>query len=528
MDEFIRRFAQRTVALGLLLLVASVECAPRVVTGLNEVFQISFATPPPSQQWAAIVDPKTLSTVTVLSSSGARAVAADLHGHRAYLSSGGGVTVIDTSLNRVEAVIRAVPFDPISFLVTDPVRARLYATSDFGQPRIEVIDTGALAFLQPISLPPGLPVGGGVSRLVVAADGTRLFVLVANVLLTVHLPDGEIMQSATLDFTPRSLALNLDRNELYVVAEDGSSVFVLAADSLVVKRSLLGFGGINSVAVRPTDGALLVESETYYDWGFTETRLEAVDVVTGQRLATSIGTGSRLVVSIDGTQVYLLQRGELTSGGPYSDTSDRLVVLDASSLMGIAIALDTRAPDDPLRKVSAIRATAAASLPRVTATIEYFDTPLGHYFTTSLPAEISALDAGTFPGWQRTGETLPVYAQRDDGPDGTVPVCRFYGLPEKGLDSHFYSASVAECAAVQQKFGDSWLLESSDVFDVYPADVATGACPFETTPVYRVYNNRPDANHRYTTSLAIRDSMVQNGWIPEGYGPNAVAFCVPR
>jgi len=66
------------------------------------------------------------------------------------------------------------------------------------------------------------------------------------------------------------------------------------------------------------------------------------------------------------------------------------------------------------------------------------------------------------------------------------------------------------------------------VFDVYPADAATGACPFETTPVYRVYNNRPDANHRYTTSLAIRDSMVQAGWIPEGYGLDAVAFCVPR
>ena len=66
------------------------------------------------------------------------------------------------------------------------------------------------------------------------------------------------------------------------------------------------------------------------------------------------------------------------------------------------------------------------------------------------------------------------------------------------------------------------------MFDVYSADIMTGACPFETTPVCRVYNNLPDANHRYTTSLAIRDSMVQNGWIPEGYGPNAVGFCVPR
>jgi DNA-binding beta-propeller fold protein YncE len=524
MDEFIRRFAQRTVALGLLLLVASVECAPRVVTGLNEVFQNSFATPPPSRQWAAIVDPKTLSTVTVLSSSGARAVAIDLHGHRAYLSSGGGVTVIDTSLNRVEAVIRSVPFDPISFLVTDPVRARLYATSDFGQPQIEVIDTGALAFLPPISLPPGLPVGGGVTRLAVAPDGTRLFVLVANVLLTMRLPDGQLLQSATLDFTPTSFALNQDLNELYVGDYGGRGVFVLAADSLIVERSLTGFGGISAVAVRPTDGALFVESAIDFD-----SELDAVDVVTGQRLAMHIGSGSGLVVSIDGKQVYRLQRGDLSLGGSYSETSSQLVVLDALSLNIIAtIPLDTRAPNDPSRGGSAIVAISAASLPRVTATIEYFEAALGHYFTTSLPAEISALDAGRFPGWQRTGEKLPVYAQRDDGPDGSVPVCRFYGLPEKGLDSHFYSASAAECVQIQQRFGDSWLLESSEVFDVYSADIMTGACPFETTPVYRVYNNRPDANHRYTTSLAIRDSMVQNGWIPEGYGPNAVAFCVPR
>jgi hypothetical protein len=216
-------------------------------------------------------------------------------------------------------------------------------------------------------------------------------------------------------------------------------------------------------------------------------------------------------------------------GQPYALTSVSLVVLDGSSLATIAnISLDTRAADDPARQDAAILGIFAASLPRVSDAVEYFDAVLGHYFTTSIAAEISALDNGMFPGWQRTGLTIPVYAQRDDGPPGTVPVCRFYGLPSKGLDSHFYSASSAECAAVQQKYGDSWLLESSDVFDVYPADPNTGACLFDTNPVYRVYNNRADANHRYTTSRAIRESMVASGWVAEGYGPDAVAFCVPR
>ena len=38
-------------------------------------------------------------------------------------------------------------------------------------------------------------------------------------------------------------------------------------------------------------------------------------------------------------------------------------------------------------------------------------------------------------------------------------------------------------------------------------------------------NQRADANHRYTTSIAIRDQMVARGSVAEGYGPNAVALC---
>jgi len=44
-------------------------------------------------------------------------------------------------------------------------------------------------------------------------------------------------------------------------------------------------------------------------------------------------------------------------------------------------------------------------------------------------------------------------------------------------------------------------------------------------PIYRVFNQRKDANHRYTTSTAIRDQMVAKGGVAEGYGPNAVALC---
>jgi len=33
-------------------------------------------------------------------------------------------------------------------------------------------------------------------------------------------------------------------------------------------------------------------------------------------------------------------------------------------------------------------------------------------------------------------------------------------------------------------------------------------------------------NHRYTTSLSLRNQMITQGWLPEGFGPNAVIACV--
>jgi len=45
--------------------------------------------------------------------------------------------------------------------------------------------------------------------------------------------------------------------------------------------------------------------------------------------------------------------------------------------------------------------------------------------------------------------------------------------------------------------------------------------------VYRMWNKRADSNHRYTTSVAVRESMLGKGYIPEGYGPDATSMCAP-
>jgi hypothetical protein len=84
-----------------------------------------------------------------------------------------------------------------------------------------------------------------------------------------------------------------------------------------------------------------------------------------------------------------------------------------------------------------------------------------------------------------------------------------------------------ECGEVKVKF-PTFSFESPEVMYVILPDTASGACPPQTTAVYRVWNQRADSNHRYTTDFALRAQMLGRGYIGEGYGPNAVAMCSPN
>jgi hypothetical protein len=54
-----------------------------------------------------------------------------------------------------------------------------------------------------------------------------------------------------------------------------------------------------------------------------------------------------------------------------------------------------------------------------------------------------------------------------------------------------------------------------------------GTCPSGTQPVYRLFNNRPDANHRYTIDKAVRDQMVRRGGSRKAMGQMRW-LCVPH
>lgn len=162
---------------------------------------------------------------------------------------------------------------------------------------------------------------------------------------------------------------------------------------------------------------------------------------------------------------------------------------------------------------------------------EYYNAALDHYFITPPAPDVAALDDGVHAGWTRTGRAFGAWPDAASGGPQASPVCRYYLPPGRG-DSHFFSASADECAAVERLIATQpdyagIVRESSAAFWIGLPDAASGACAAGLVPVYRVWNRRGDTNHRYTSDRLARDAMLAKGWVAEGYGPDAVAMCAP-
>ncbi|MBK9116219.1 MAG: beta-propeller fold lactonase family protein [Betaproteobacteria bacterium] len=163
----------------------------------------------------------------------------------------------------------------------------------------------------------------------------------------------------------------------------------------------------------------------------------------------------------------------------------------------------------------------ALSSPTTATAVEFYNQSLDHYFITHVADEIAKLDAGVLlKGWTRTGKSIPVHTAAQAT---TSPVCRYYIPPALG-DSHFFGRGTVECDDTGRKNPSFFLEDSAFVHLALPT---AGVCPAGTIDVYRVFSNRPDANHRYTTDKAVRDEMVAKGWLVEGDGPDLVVMCAP-
>jgi serine protease len=156
--------------------------------------------------------------------------------------------------------------------------------------------------------------------------------------------------------------------------------------------------------------------------------------------------------------------------------------------------------------------------------IEYYNAGRDHYFMSADPAEIAYVDTVLKAVFQRTGELFFAWTDPVLAPLVAQPTCRFYagGL----LATHYYTAVASECQYLVTHSMGVWSLENPAAFYVLFPD-ANGNCQVGTLPVYKFFNNRIDANQRHTIDLSVRRAMINRAWVPQGFGPNHVAFCTP-
>lgn len=147
---------------------------------------------------------------------------------------------------------------------------------------------------------------------------------------------------------------------------------------------------------------------------------------------------------------------------------------------------------------------------------EFWNDRIDHYFMAAGQGEIDGILSGAAgPGWHLTGESFKVWPTLPVPNNGIGPVCRFYGVPAGGPNSHFFTASTEECDIVKRNGG--WFYEGVG-FYLRPVGNPR-RCPDGTLSVNRAYNNRAaqnDSNHRFTTSDSTIREMGRMGWTVEG------------
>lgn len=245
----------------------------------------------------------------------------------------------------------------------------------------------------------------------------------------------------------------------------------------------------------------------------------------GQATVTFAAPGSNGGSAVTGYTVTSIPAGGVDTNGGSAALTHVVAGLTNGAVYTFTVkatnAVGTGVASAASNSVTPVAATTYPIVPN--QVIEYFHAEFGHYFITGSSDEITKLDAGTFAGWARTGQTFNVFAL---GAANTSSVCRFFTTAFAPKSSHFYTPFASECADVRTN--DDWQFEA-EVFAMALPD-SSGNCQAGTIPLYRTYNNGQTGapNHRYTTSSIVRSQMVAQGFLPEGSGAMGVIGCVPR
>jgi hypothetical protein len=283
---------------------------------------------------------------------------------------------------------------------------------------------------------------------------------------------------------------------------------------------VLGIWTVNGTAVAVTAATLLNAEHGAFAPGVT-VEIHVIAAANGALVATRIesraGTGAPVPGARFWGKIVALPAVGLTGiwnvdGRAVDVTAATEIHLDNGPVVvGAIVEVSGFAQPDGVILAGEIETRAAIGmLPGQSASaIEFRNARLGHFFITASAAEIAALDSGMFGGeWTRTGESFKV--------GGPQAVCRFYGMPPKGPDSHFFTSSEAECEHVMVEYS-AWTFEDH-AFAITPA-LPNGSCPAGMVGIHRFFNMPrvgADMNHRYATSATVIAEMQALGWAHEG------------
>ena len=456
--------------------------------------------------------------------------------------------VLDTQTNLDARTPLALPA-PLGPVALSANGKLLYALSDR---RVYSVETATNNVAAPIDVPEA-------TGMALSPDGRRLYGAGVQQRFVVELATGKVTtlpQSGIITYAPEVIAA-ADGQVYWTQCAIGLICVLFSGDpeSFAEKWSVsVGADRGPGIAAAPDGTRVYVSasSSPHFPWAI----IKSISTETRQVMG-SLDLGvyglypGRMAISPDGRQLYSLNGaspsvtvvdtatmtivknipldvGNVGTAGPQGGiaiTPNGKTIYVTNGALGTVSVIDTGTLAVTLTIGGFGRADSSGNFmgpAERSEAVEYYNATLDHYFVTALYTEIYALDNGAVAGWSRTGQTFPVYGAQNRGGS---PVCRYYIPPAYG-DSHFYSASPAECAEVRAKF-PTFVLEASDVFYIDLPDSITGSCPPGDAPVYRMWNKRADSNHRYTTSVAVRDSMLGKGYIPEGYGPDATSMCAP-
>ena len=153
--------------------------------------------------------------------------------------------------------------------------------------------------------------------------------------------------------------------------------------------------------------------------------------------------------------------------------------------------------------------------------VEFHNAGDGQYFISGDAREIALLDAGAIgPGWSRTGVSFHAFAN-EGAPADAFPVCRFFGTPGIGPNSHFYTAYPAECEIVRKN--PNWMEEGATFRARLPIDGACKEGDITVVRLWRAGESVTASRHRYVVDTTMATAMQAAGWMLEG-----PVFCAPR